>query len=407
MHPERIADTLVLTFTHGVSLRTWVQTGGIARELALYERLAPHFDRVILVTYGGPGDPPLLAEHASPALAQRAVVICNRDRLDLNDYVQALPALVADLCHPGSSAIVKTNQMQGGHAALDITNRLRSLAVSTGLIARGGYLWTRMLAYEHGASSHIARRAAEEEGALCTHADVVVGTTADMTDDLAWRYALNHDRVRVIPNYVVAQDVNTPVRTAAQREPATLLYAGQLVHRKRVDVLIDAVARLTQDQGAAAAVLEIIGDGPDRAPLMAQARALNAPVRFVGRLHHLDLLERMRACAVYMQASEMEGHPKTILEAMACGAPVIVADTPGQSGVVAHGLTGLKLPLDSAAFAQAAAALLTDPDWRDTLGGAAARESCASLSLDAILPLELSAHRAATASARDAQRDAA
>jgi glycosyltransferase involved in cell wall biosynthesis len=407
MHFERIANTLVLTFTHGVSLRTWAQTGGISRELALYECLAPHYDRVVLVTYGGPGDIALLEEHAGPAMSERATVVCNSGRLPLDEYVRALPSLVECLCPPGSSAIVKTNQMQGGHAALAITSHLRAQGTRSGLIARGGYLWTRMLAYEHGASSHHARRAAEEEGALCTHADVVVGTTADMTADLAWRYTLDHARVRVIPNYVIVEDENALIPLADERDPATILYAGQLIHRKRVDVLIDAAARLAQEQGPHAPTLEIVGDGPDRAPLQAQARALNAPVRFVGRLHHHDLLDRMRACTLYMQASEMEGHPKTILEAMACGAPVVVSDTPGQSSTVAHGLTGLKLPLDSSAFSQAAAELLADREWRDMLGTAAARNTRTALSLSAIVPQELDAHRAAAQSAHAQHRDAA
>jgi glycosyltransferase involved in cell wall biosynthesis len=94
-----------------------------------------------------------------------------------------------------------------------------------------------------------------------------------------------------------------------------------------------------------------------------------------------------------VQASELEGHPKTVLEAMSAGAAVIVANSPGLGDVVMHGATGLRVSLDSEAFSRAISEMLNDADWRDALGAGAARMVHATLGLSAIAPKEIEAHQ--------------
>jgi glycosyltransferase involved in cell wall biosynthesis len=150
--------------------------------------------------------------------------------------------------------------------------------------------------------------------------------------------------------------------------------------------------------------LEIIGDGPELESLASQASNLSVPVVFRGRLPHAALLERMQVCTLYLQASEMEGHPKTVLEAMACGAPVIVASTPGLSEVVQHGVTGLRVQLAPDAFARAVTELIADPDWRGIMSMGATRAVRSTLCLEQIVPRELESHRAALVVTQSAPR---
>jgi len=110
-------------------------------------------------------------------------------------------------------------------------------------------------------------------------------------------------------------------------------------------------------------------------------------------------MERMSQCSLYLQASEMEGHPKTVLEAMAAGAPVVVAATPGLAQVVTHGITGLRVGGDVESFSRAIHELLADPSWREILSTGAARTMRATLSLAVTVPKEQESHRAALARA--------
>ncbi|CAG1001443.1 D-inositol 3-phosphate glycosyltransferase [Phycisphaerales bacterium] len=388
-----IADNLTLVFTAGVSLRTWRDTGLLSREWALYRELLPHYGSITLLTYGGADDPAILAGLLSPDEAAKVRVICNDQHLAPGAYSRSIASRVAASLKASRSVVVKTNQMAGGDTAISIANALREVNHTVGFIARGGYLWTRFVAYEHGPQSAEALSAAAKERFLCQAADAVVGTTSDMVEDLAWRYGLDPQRCVVVPNYVL---IDTPVRSPEEREPATLLYAGQLSNRKRVDILIRAAAAL-RDEARVQARLEVIGDGPERAALESLAAQLSAPVTFRSRVAHEELLERMGRCTIYLQASELEGHPKTVLEAMGSGATVLVAKSPGLGEVVTHGMNGLRVDTDPAAFSAAINELLPDPEWRAVLGHAAARTIRQQFGLPSVMDLELEVHRRALA----------
>lgn len=383
------ADTLVLVFTPGVSLRTWRETGMLSREWALYERLAEHYERIVVVTFGDADDGEYLRAAATAEVWARTVVVSNTDGLPASGYLESVPLRTAAAVGEARGVVVKTNQMLVGELAATIADAIRGRGIPVGLIARGGYLWTRFVAHEHGPHSPQALDAERAERALCTAADMTVGTTAEMVEDLAWRYGLDPTRAVVVPNYVLT---DRPESDEA-REEGLVLYAGQLVARKRVDLLIEAIAIVAE--GGRKVQLEITGDGPELRRLKALAAERNAPVNFRPRIPHDQLLERMRRCSLYAQASELEGHPKTVIEAMASGAPVLVANATGLAGVVTHGSNGLRVEPDVHAIAHAMEELLADADWRDSLGAAAARTARAAYGLPGIVERELAVHRLA------------
>lgn len=393
---DRIADTLVLTFSWGMSLRGWRGMGTLSREWALYRALSSNYERIVLVTYGTHEEEQRIAAELPRHVGARPVeVVWNRDRLETAAWQAAVPELVGERLEGTRSAVVKTNQMSGGQVAAAIAEALRGRGIETGLVARGGYLWSRFVALRHGSESREALDAGAAEGLLCRAADVVVGTTGKMVEDLAWRYGVPMARCRTIPNYVMD---SAPVRRVSDRERDTILCAGQLCERKGQDVLIRALAMIAE-RGEKPPRLEVIGEGPSEQEFRALATALNAPVDFLGPYEHGALLDRMSRCALFVQASSYEGHPKTILEAMATGAAVVVADAPGTSGVVEHGLTGIRVQRTPEAFAHVIEGLMEDPEWRDALGQRAAERTRAEFGLGAILPLECTAHREALARA--------
>lgn len=384
-----IADSLILVSTAGMSLKVWRDTGMLEREWALYERLLEHYGRIVVVTYGGSEDEDIL--RTLPGDQSRMHVEANTSKLPMHEYVDALPPRVLAVLHSSKSVVVKTNQMVGGETAIAIADSLRCAGKQVGLIARGGYLWSRFVTHEQGPDSDAAQVAAARERLVCQAADMVVGTTDDMVEDLAWRYGLNRSQTRVVPNYILG-DV-APVEVC-DRERGLLLYAGQLVKRKRVDLLIEAVAKLPEETRSRV-TLEVIGEGAERKALEELAKQLGAPVVFKPRIPHRELLQRMARCTLYVQASAWEGHPKTVLEAMGTGAPVIVADAPGLGEVVDHGSTGLRVSGDADAFSNAMNELLGDEDWRELLGAAAARAMVMRLGLNAIVPQEIAVHKLA------------
>ena len=184
-------------------------------------------------------------------------------------------------------------------------------------------------------------------------------------------------RTRVIVNGIDAAFV----RAAAARAPISramlTLWPDALVLAtvarfdpvKRLEVLVRAlpllVARVPEAQ------LLIVGDGPEREALRALARRL-APgdrVVFAGAIP--DAARVLPLVDLYVTASRREGLPLAVLEAMACGLPVLATEAPGHVDAVEPEVTGRLVPVDDApGLAAAAALLLRDPALRARLGRA-------------------------------------
>ncbi len=187
----RIADTLVLVFTRGVSLAQWRSGGGLARELALYEAIAGRYERFIFLTYGGPDEAEILAQSGFPALASKTTVICNSAGKKQGEFAAEAPGLVAAAVGAGKRIVVKTNQLKGGSLAVRVAEAVRAAGSEAALIARGGYLWSRFVAHEQGSGCEEARRASEEEGELCRAADLIVAPPAAWSKTLPGGTASN------------------------------------------------------------------------------------------------------------------------------------------------------------------------------------------------------------------------
>src|SRR5207248_2867982 len=122
-------------------------------------------------------------------------------------------------------------------------------------------------------------------------------------------------------------------------------------------------------------------------------------VEFHDRLSHDKLLEEMGRASVYAQVSRFEGHPKTIIEALAMGAPTVVTRAPGVDDEVRPGVTGLVCGDDPADIAAAILSLLRDRPFAERLSEAATADVRRRLALDAVFPL-------LEAACRDAMRSA-
>lgn len=380
---EHSADVLVLMFTKGVSLAQWRDTGMLPREWALYEAMLDAYARIVVVTYGDETDHAVLNGMRTDG---KVVLVTNDEELESHTYRASIPDRVVDACGTWRSALVKTNQMVGNDVAVDVVEALRSSGITTGLLARAGYWWADLTAYTHGPDSPEAIRARECEFRLCRNADMIVATTTKIVDGMCAEYDLDPSRCEVIPNFVL-----DPV-PPTERSPNTVLFAGQLIPLKRVNVLIQAVAYLQHERHQPVR-LEVIGAGPELHALRSLAQRLNAPVTFEKRIAHDQLLERMSRCTVYAQASETEGHPKTVLEAMAARAAVVVSEAPGIACVVEHGVTGLISPPTREAFGEAIGLLLGDKALRERLGHTASSRILLAYGLRHIASQELRAHR--------------
>jgi teichuronic acid biosynthesis glycosyltransferase TuaC len=141
----------------------------------------------------------------------------------------------------------------------------------------------------------------------------------------------------------------------------TLLSVGALIERKGHDLAIEALCAEPHWR------LLIAGSGPLRAQLEALARRLGVAdrVRFLGEVPHRELPALYTAADVLVLASSREGWANVLLEAMACGAPVVATDVNGTREVVAAPAAGRLVTTRSAAeIARAVRELEASPPGR-------------------------------------------
>ena len=129
-------------------------------------------------------------------------------------------------------------------------------------------------------------------------------------------------------------------------------------------------------QQFADACLDIVGDGPQRAELEALALALSLRnVTFVGRVANERMPEYYGKSDVYVNSPDIDNMPSSILEAFACGLPVVTTRAGGIPYIVDDERTGLLVECgDSAAMARAVLRLLSDSALASRLAGAARAE---------------------------------
>ena len=166
-------------------------------------------------------------------------------------------------------------------------------------------------------------------------------------------------------------------RRARTRDRQEIIFVGRLVSRKGVRYLLDGFHRVHQ---ALPHRLVIIGSGPRRAELEAQARQLGIAHRvfFTGTIPDEARNEHYRSCsflvlpAVYDEKGDTEGLGVVLLEAMSCGKPVIASGIGGITDIVADRKNGLLVPpADAEALGRAIKTLAQHDGLRRQLGRAA------------------------------------
>ncbi len=203
--------------------------------------------------------------------------------------------------------------------------------------------------------------------ALGGRADAIVSNSAG--GDAYWHSALRVKSLHVISNAIPLEEIDTTRSGSINRltrvPEKIVLFAGRLDENKNVENLIIALARVADEM---AFVGFICGDGPQRPRLERLARQVGVSHRLIFTGYVSNLWALMIRADVFASLSRLEGCPNVVMEAMACGCPLVVSDiaahreilddrtaffvSPDEPGQVAY---AIKTTLQSSAQAQARA----------------------------------------------------
>ncbi|NVM22895.1 MAG: glycosyltransferase [Desulfobacterales bacterium] len=189
---------------------------------------------------------------------------------------------------------------------------------------------------------------------MLRHCDHVTVTGAEMREILIARGA-PADRIHILPHGIDT----SAFQCDKHNKKYDMVFVGELVYRKRVDTLLDALGFVKQTLGHARFC--IVGDGPLREELEHRAKRLRiaGAVDFVG--FQEDVRPYLQQSKVFVLASQGEGLPFAMIEAMACGLVPVVTDVGTIGDVVRDGENGFLVGVgESQAIAKCVVTLLAD-----------------------------------------------
>ncbi|HEV8594473.1 MAG TPA: glycosyltransferase family 4 protein [Thermoplasmata archaeon] len=203
------------------------------------------------------------------------------------------------------------------------------------------------------------------------------------------RYPWLAARISVVPVAVDTRRFRPMDREASRarygvRAEHVVLFAGRLSPEKRVEALIRAIPRVPH------AELLIAGEGPEEDRLRELAGA--SPVRFLGAVPHEEMPHLLNAADLLVLPSEYEGLPTVVLEAFACGVPVVATSVGGIPDLVIPGKTGWLLEDLRSLGDTLGPALASAPLLRDSC-----RAAAEGYSWDAVLDRIVAVYREAGA----------
>jgi alpha-1,3-rhamnosyl/mannosyltransferase len=203
----------------------------------------------------------------------------------------------------------------------------------------------------------IYKRLMHEVGA---RADLIVTVSESTKKDIVREMKVAEEKIVVTP-----EGVGPEYHPSATRHPTPgtphILYVGRRDPYKNLPLLIEALAIVSKKVPTAR--LRIIGPADDRypeAPALAKMMGLNDKIDWIGYVTPGQLIEEYRGASVFALPSRYEGFGLTVLEAMACGAPVVCSNVSSLPEVAGDAAL-LVPPGDLPALADAIARVLTDP----------------------------------------------
>jgi glycosyltransferase involved in cell wall biosynthesis len=155
------------------------------------------------------------------------------------------------------------------------------------------------------------------------------------------------------------------------REAARLVAVNYLHPRKRVDMIIDALALLPETTPAGRAVtLEIVGAGPESEDLRRRARerGVSSRVSFAGFVAEADLAAHYRRAGCYVHAAREESFGLSVIEAAYCELPVVAVAEGGVVDNVRDGETGVLTEATPESLAAGIRSVLWSPDCGRMMG---------------------------------------
>jgi len=315
------------------------------------------------------------------------------------DLIPRLRASIAALCSAAGVTIIHAQHIVAARAAIPLKNTRTRVVITvrdhwpwdmhaTGMHMAGDQRTSRgvlqSMALRHApiwqrALAPFYALQMRQRAALLARADLVIAVSEHMAHRV--RTHVPQANVCAIPNMVdvaaIQQIIQTPPSIPIPAE--FVLFVGKLSPNKGAQYIPELITRIRPP------AIVIAGDGPLQNDIIAAAAAAQVPCHILDWVAHDDVLRLMARCAaLWFPSSWDEPLSRVLLEALACGAPIIAMPTGGTPEIIVDGVTGLLADsVDS--FVRAAQRLQADAPLRATLQHNGYTHACTTYAQDVVV----------------------
>lgn len=322
---------LCLFFSRSVGLKTWIDTGLFLREKKVYDELlkSKNISVIYWLTYGRGDENLAQTLHETGRLDSNIKVLSPPRYFPEGKYWDILYSLLLPFVHYRTiknANFIKSNQLDGAWSAV-----IAKFLTSKPLIIRCGYIQSKMETQSKKVNFfRLAIMKFNEH--LCFHFSSKIFIAS--LHDFNFVSSLNSKwgrKATIIRNYVDVELFHP--RVSDQNKKPRAVFVGRLNSQKNLFNLISAAHSLRMG-------LDIVGKGELKEKLALHAKNIGADVNFLGVFSNDRLPAIISKYQLFCIPSLVEGMPKSLIEAMACGLRCVGTDVDGINELIINKRTG-------------------------------------------------------------------
>jgi len=360
---------IALFFTYGMSFKDWYLAGYYIRDSLLYNKLCEIGHEVYFVTYGDKTDSEYLPKDSKIKLLTRPA------RMSKLLYAYLIPFIHRKVLK--GIDLIKSHQLNGARYAV-----LAKSVYRKPYVARCGYLISVFAAHE-GITGYKKVKIDMEERLAFSAADAACVPWEGEIDYVTTRYGLRREKFYACPNWVDTEQFKPD--KSVKKQPGRICFIGRLHPQKQPMLLLEAIKNLDNIE------LLMIGKGHLKSQIEEKCKEYKINATLIDYASNESLPGYLNSSSIYILPTRYEGgSPKTLLEAMACGLPVVSTDAFGVDEAFEHMIHGFKCKVDDVnAMADAIKTLLTNHELRQQLGNNSRSHVLETYSIEKALEREL------------------
>jgi glycosyltransferase involved in cell wall biosynthesis len=205
---------------------------------------------------------------------------------------------------------------------------------------------------------------------LFQNSDMLTAVSSHVFNELNMFYGL--EREGAVLGNGVDEETFVPLRDRRKRKKDYVLYVGRMNYRKGLFDLVECAKHVCKERPDVSFVL--VGEGPLASSIFRKAAeaGIRKNITFTGFVSRERLKQLYQNCSVLALPSHYEGLPTVMLEAMACGIPVVATRIGGHTDVISDGLNGFLVPVRAPKeMVEPILKLLDDENLNEEIGRAA------------------------------------